>query len=197
MSNDFYIRDCLLHGAFDLIDKETIFEKDNQIYIFLRDHIHNFIKTTINAHKNKLILEIGPLQCANEELSRENTVETVDICQRENITYVADITKPNDIPKDRFDVVYCLDVLEHTYEPWEGIKQIFELLKPGGMLYLSLPFQFRIHGPIPDCYRISEYGLKYLLQKYNFEIVQMNALIHNERPAFPIHYTAVCKKPKY
>ena len=71
---------------------------------------------------------------------------------------------------------------------------MYKYLKPGGLLYLSLPFQFRIHGPIPDCYRISEYGLKHLLQKYKYEIIEMNALIDNERPAFPISYTVVCRK---
>jgi SAM-dependent methyltransferase len=121
-------------------------------------------------------------------------VETLDICHRENVTYVADITKPNDVPNERFDIIYCLDVLEHTYEPWEGLQQMYKYLKPEGILYLSLPFQFRIHGPIPDCYRISEYGLKYLIQKYKYEIIEMNALIDNERPAFPISYTVVCRK---
>jgi SAM-dependent methyltransferase len=194
MNKEIYIRDCLQHGTFDLINKDTIFEKDNQLYILLRNNIDDFIKKSLKDHTNKLILEIGPVNKPNEEMSKENIVETLDICGADYVTYIADITKPNDIPKNRFDLIFCLDVLEHTYEPWEGLHQISKLLKSGGLLYLSLPFQFRIHGPIPDCYRISEYGLKYLLQKYNFEIVQMNALIDNERPAFPIHYTAVCRK---
>lgn len=194
MSKELIIRDCLKYGAFDLIDKDVIFEKDNQLYILLRQHIDNFIKNSIKNHTDKLILEIGPVSRPNDELSRENTVETLDICHSGYVTYVADITQNNDIPKERFDIIYCLDVLEHTYEPWEGLTQIYKLLKPGGILYLSLPFQFRIHGPIPDCYRISEYGLKYLLQKNNFEIIQMNALLDNERLAFPIHYTIECIK---
>ena len=193
-NKELIVRDCLKYSAFDLIDKECIFEKDNQLYILLRRHISEFISNSIKIHTNKLILEIGPLGKSNEELCKDNIVETLDICDTANVTYMADITQPNDIPKERFDIIYCLDVLEHTYEPWEGLKQIHMLLKSGGILYLSVPFQFRIHGPIPDCYRISEYGLKYLLQKYNFEIVQMNALIDHERPAFPIHYTIECIK---
>lgn len=188
------IRDCLQHDAFDTIHKDTVFEKDNKLYQSMRNHISNFIRNSIKTHKHKLILEIGPRDKPNEELSQENIVETLDICQKENVTYVADITKPNNVPNERFDIIYCLDVLEHTYEPWEGLQQMYKYLKPGGLLYLSLPFQFRIHGPIPDCYRISEYGLKYLLQKYNYEIIEMNALIDNERPAFPISYTVVCRK---
>jgi predicted SAM-dependent methyltransferase len=193
-NNKLIIRDCLKYDVFDLIDKNFIFEKDNQLYVLLRQHISKFISDSIKKYRDKLILEIGPIGKPNEELSKNNIVETLDICKSENITYVADITQTNDIPKEHFDIIYCLDVLEHTYEPWEGLKQIHMLLKPKGVLYLSVPFQFRIHGPIPDCYRISEYGLKYLLQKYNFEIVQMNALLDHERPAFPIHYTIECIK---
>jgi SAM-dependent methyltransferase len=188
------IRDCLKHDVFETIPIDTVFETDNRLYQSMRNHISDFVRNSIKEHRNKLILEIGPRDKPNEELSRENVVETLDICHRENVTYVADITKPNDVPNERFDIIYCLDVLEHTYEPWEGLQQIYKYLKPGGLLYLSLPFQFRIHGPIPDCYRISEYGLKYLIQKYKYEIIEMNALIDNERPAFPISYTVVCRK---
>ena len=188
------IRNCLKHDVFETIHKDTVFEIDNKLYQYMRNHISDFVQNSIKEHKHKLILEIGPRDKPNEELSRENVVETLDICQKENVTYVADITKPNDVPNERFDIIYCLDVLEHTYEPWEGLQQMYKYLKPGGLLYLSLPFQFRIHGPIPDCYRISEYGLKYLIQKYKYEIIEMNALIDNERPAFPISYTVVCRK---
>lgn len=193
-NNNIITRDCLKYDVFEQIDKNIIFEKDNEQYKLLRYHIDVFIENTILNHKNNLILEIGPNNKPNEKMSKENTVETLDICNNEYITYIADITKDNNIPKERFDVIYCIDVLEHTYEPWEALNQIYKLLKKNGILYLSLPFQFRIHGPIPDCYRISEYGLKYLLKKYNFEIIKMDALIDNERQAFPIHYNIICKK---
>ena len=111
-----------------------------------------------------------------------------------NTTYVADLTKDNGLPKDYFDVVYCLEVLEHTFEPWEILNNIYSLLKNDGILHLSLPFQFRVHGPLPDCYRISEYGLKYLLEKYKFKIIHFEAVIDDSRPAFPLHYTITCKK---
>ena len=57
-----------------------------------------------------------------------------------------------------------------------------------------MPFHFRIHGPIPDCYRISEFGLKYLIEKYNYKIIKFEAIIDKNRPAFPLHYTIICQK---
>ena len=124
------IRNCLKHYVFETIHKDTVFERDNKLYQYMRNHISDFVQNSIKEHKHKLILEIGPRDKPNEELSRENVVETMDICQRENVTYVADITKPNDVPNERFDIIYCLDVLEHTYEPWEGLQQMYKYLKP-------------------------------------------------------------------
>jgi SAM-dependent methyltransferase len=193
--DNIYKRDVLKNNIFDLVDKNVIFELDNYYYSIIRLNISNFIEDTINNHKNKIILEIGPKKNIDERIKSDNNiVENVDIINDNNTTYVADLTKDNDLPKDYFDVIYCLEVLEHTYEPWEILKQLNKLLKPDGYLYLSVPFQFRIHGPLPDCYRISEFGLTYLLEKYNFKILKFDAVIDKNRPAFPIHYTIVCRK---
>jgi SAM-dependent methyltransferase len=193
--DNIYKRDVLKNNIFDLVDKNVIFELDNYYYNIIRLNISNFIEDTINNHKNKIILEIGPKKNIDERIKSDNNiVENVDIINDNNTTYVADLTKDNDLPKDYFDVIYCLEVLEHTYEPWEILKQLNKLLKPDGYLYLSVPFQFRIHGPLPDCYRISEFGLTYLLEKYNFKILKFDAVIDKNRPAFPIHYTIVCRK---
>ena len=193
--NTFYTRNVLKHGIFDLIDKNDVFEKDNMYFTQMRESINTFIKNTMSLHSNKKILEIGPSTNKERRLCSElNEIETVDIVHGNDTTYVADLTKQNELPKEHFDVIYCLEVLEHTYEPWEMIKQLYELLKRDGVLYVSVPFQFRVHGPLPDCYRISEYGLKYLFEKYNFEILQFDALIDSSRPAFPLHYTLECKK---
>ena len=101
------IRDCLKHDVFETIPIDTVFETDNRLYQSMRNHISDFVRKSIKEHRNKLILEIGPRDKPNEELSRENVVETLDICHRENVTYVADITKPNDVPNERFDIIYC------------------------------------------------------------------------------------------
>jgi perosamine synthetase len=190
-----YYRNVLKDGVFSLIDDNFKFELDNHYYKIMRININKFIKETIKNHENEIILEVGPKNNENERIkSKNNILETVDIVEDNNTTYVADLTVENDLPKDYFDAIYCLEVLEHTYEPWEILKQLYKLLKKNGCLYLSLPFQFRIHGPIPDCYRISEFGLKYLLEKNNFTISHFQATIDKNRPAFPLHYTIVCKK---
>jgi 2-polyprenyl-3-methyl-5-hydroxy-6-metoxy-1,4-benzoquinol methylase len=43
---------------------------------------------------------------------------------------------------DSLDVVTALDVVEHFHEPKDAVKKIFRWLKPGGILYVSLPNVF-------------------------------------------------------
>ena len=191
--NNYITIDISNCNLFYHIDNSINFTQDNYYYSIIRNNVKMFTDTTLKKYVNKTILEIGPKKNKTERIiSPINNIETVDIVEN-NTTYVSDLTKENALPKKYFDVVYCLEVLEHTYEPWEILNQIYKLLKPGGYLHISMPFQFRIHGPLPDCYRISEFGLKYLLKKYNYEIITFSAVVDKYRPAFPIHYTVTCK----
>ena len=40
---------------------------------------------------------------------------------------------------NRFDYVICGDVLEHLYDPWNAVSEIFGLIKPDGKLIITLP----------------------------------------------------------
>jgi 2-polyprenyl-3-methyl-5-hydroxy-6-metoxy-1,4-benzoquinol methylase len=43
------------------------------------------------------------------------------------------------LPKAGYDLVLCLDVLEHLVDPWEAVRGLRTLLRPGGTLIVSLP----------------------------------------------------------
>ncbi|MCH7685471.1 MAG: class I SAM-dependent methyltransferase [Planctomycetes bacterium] len=40
---------------------------------------------------------------------------------------------------DRWDVAFLLDVLEHIPEDLAALKQIYDALKPGGLLFITTP----------------------------------------------------------
>lgn len=46
-----------------------------------------------------------------------------------------------DIPITRgsLDLVLCLDVLEHLYDPWNVVERLSMLLRPGGIMISSIP----------------------------------------------------------
>ena len=190
-----YKRDCLSDGCFDKIPKDFIFEVDNNLYKEFRNNIHEFIQTTVPT--NAVVLEIGPkdFKATPSIVNDSNVVETVDIVQNMSTTYVCDLTSDKvSIPQNRFDVIYCLEVIEHCSNPSKLLTTISTLLKPNGKICISFPFQFRLHGPIPDNWRISEYGFKQLCSDSGLSIDKLEALIEPSRPAFPLHYTAICSK---
>jgi 2-polyprenyl-3-methyl-5-hydroxy-6-metoxy-1,4-benzoquinol methylase len=44
-----------------------------------------------------------------------------------------------DLPPGSIDLMVCLDVLEHLVNPWETIRRLDPLLKPGGLWIISVP----------------------------------------------------------
>jgi 2-polyprenyl-3-methyl-5-hydroxy-6-metoxy-1,4-benzoquinol methylase len=89
-------------------------------------------------------------------------------------------------------VVVCTEVLEHTLNPFLAVDEIHRLLKAGGILLATTPFNFRIHGPLPDCWRFTEHGIRALLR--NFSEVKIDAAEDKRRFLMPFHYTTVARK---
>ena len=58
--------------------------------------------------------------------------------------YSGDLEDPSLLAKigveqGAFDVILCLDVLEHLTDPWSVIKTCHTMLKPGGVIVASIP----------------------------------------------------------
>lgn len=56
---------------------------------------------------------------------------------------------------------------------------------------MTTPFNFRIHNPLPDCWRISEYGLRELLKNFTSVNIKENG---TERFLFPVQYQTIAIK---
>jgi SAM-dependent methyltransferase len=64
-----------------------------------------------------------------------------------------------------FDAILSTQTLEHVSEPQLVIAQMAALLKPGGCLYLSVPFLGDpLHQEPYDFYRYTKYSLEHLLE---------------------------------
>jgi SAM-dependent methyltransferase len=87
-----------------------------------------------------------------------------------------------------------MEVIEHTLDPFGAIHEMRRILKHGGLLLISAPLNFRIHGPIPDCWRFTEHGFKVLLR--DFDILENDILETPGRDLFPIHYNILARNDK-
>jgi SAM-dependent methyltransferase len=73
-----------------------------------------------------------------------------------------------------YDSVICLAVLEHVPRPWDGVREMLRVLRPGGFLFLYVPFLAPYHaepGYYSDFWRFTDEGIKALL--YEFDDVQL------------------------
>jgi predicted SAM-dependent methyltransferase len=193
MSN-FIVRNCLQ-------DPQTkgvyVSVEDKEIYMEMRNFIEIQLQTAIQTYvtPNAIVLEIGP-ENVSPKFHTNVTHHTMDIVKTSDaLTFVGDITKTNEmIISEVYDIVMCCEVLEHTNQPFDALKEMYRITKPGGYVFLSTPCNFRIHNPLPDNWRFTEHGLKALAHSNGFTVVSMAALQMKTRPLFPIDYFTVLKK---
>jgi SAM-dependent methyltransferase len=76
---------------------------------------------------------------------------------------VADVMDMPGIQSASFDTVFCLAVLEHVPRPWDAMREMFRVLKPGGTLIGYVPFLSPYHG-MPgyygDFFRYTDEGIR-------------------------------------
>ena len=142
-----------------------------------------------------LVLDIAPQNHKGaDEFFKLAEIHTLDIDPNSNATYIADLCKVNIdiIPSNFFDIVICTEVLEHTLNPFKAVAEIHRILKVGGHCFVTTPFDFRIHGPLPDCWRFTEHGLNELFK--NFVEINIKSIENSDRFLMPIHYKTLIRK---
>src|SRR4029079_1515944 len=73
-------------------------------------------------------------------------------------------------PDASFDTVLNIQVLEHTPRPRALVAEMSRVLKPGGLLILLAPFQFRLHEQPHDYFRYSSHGLRHLCEEAGLSV---------------------------
>jgi SAM-dependent methyltransferase len=71
-----------------------------------------------------------------------------------------------------FDGALCSQVLEHVFTPETFLVEISRVLRPGGTLVLAVPFVWDEHEQPHDFARYSSFGLRSLLERAGFEVLE-------------------------
>ena len=97
----------------------------------------------------------------------------LDIKKAKNTSLLGDAHK---IPfkTESFDCVICNAVLEHIEKPNKILAEINRILKPGGLLWVSVPFLQHIHADPYDFRRFTNYGLSYEIESAGFNIKEIH-----------------------
>jgi SAM-dependent methyltransferase len=101
------------------------------------------------------VLDAGAGEQRNKALCPQARYVSQDFCQYEGagdgralqtgawntrmIEIVSDITNIPE-PDSSFDAVVCTEVLEHVPDPVAALRELARLVKPGGQLFITVPF---------------------------------------------------------
>ena len=64
-----------------------------------------------------------------------------------------------------FDTVLCTQMLDDVPEPSDIFREAARVLRPGGVLILTVGMLYPVHDPPHDFYRFTRYGLEYQAKK--------------------------------
>ena len=97
----------------------------------------------------------------------------------DNIYAKPDITwdgKHIPLPDSSIDCAIATEVFEHCPEPEIVMKEIERVLKPGGILFFTVPFLWPLHTVPYDQYRYTPFALERHLNNAGFDTIQLQAL---------------------
>ncbi len=96
------------------------------------------------------------------------TIDKLDHVGADLVTNIEDF---QNLPH-KFDVAFCMEVIEHVLDPDDVLDNIQWNLKPGGLLYLSVPFLYEVHHT-EDYWRFTDQGIKLLLNRNGFKTLEI------------------------
>lgn len=83
---------------------------------------------------------------------------------------------------EKADVVFCLELYEYVYNTVQATRNLWSMLKKGGIAYITFPFVYPFHEPKQiDFLRYTQRGVEKLLELANFSHWEINARIDRSK----------------
>lgn len=79
------------------------------------------------------------------------------------------------VKDEAIDTILCTQVLEHLPDPNKALSEFWRILKVRGFLLLTVPQYWEVHEAPNDYWRFTKFGIKMLLERSGFQIVDIFA----------------------
>lgn len=148
-----------------------------------REQLNNYLKNIKIG--GKTVLDVGVQDKPTSRLTEGEPAGyyTTDIDHQWESDFIFDLNEPIEnleqvkaprlweekaIP-DEFDIIFCIEVLEHCWNPVQAIKTLSSLLKKGGRIYISTPF-INPHHDYVDYLRYTNEWYRDVLPKFGLKV---------------------------
>ena len=151
----------------DIIHKTKI----NNFYIKNQKDFRDYIIKNISI--DDCVLDVGKAMREKFDYIKCKSIETLDVNDYGDYPDIVFDLCSKDIGsiENKYDKIVCIAILEHVYNPFDAVKNLFKMLKPNGILFGYVPYLYHYHAPkdlqFQDYFRFSKDALAYLFKDFN------------------------------
>jgi SAM-dependent methyltransferase len=136
------------------------------------------------------ILDVGCGQKPYEKLFKSSQYIGLEIDSPENRQnkkadyFYNGVTFP--FQDGEFDSIVLNEVFEHVFNPDDFLGEINRVLKPDGMMLMTVPFCWDEHEQPNDYARYSSFGLISIVEKHGFQVIERRKSMNDIRVIFQL-----------
>ncbi|MFY0715066.1 class I SAM-dependent methyltransferase [Seonamhaeicola sp. NFXS20] len=162
---------------------DIAFDKGNLDRYYIRTSILKALNIVIpQLSGNLLDIGCGKMPYKNYILEHSEVKTYIGLDIENALMYDAtikpDVTwdgKTMPFEKESFDCAFGTEVLEHCPEPEIVLKEVYRVLKPGGIFFFTVPFLWNLHEVPHDEYRYTPFSLQRHLEHVGFNNIEIKA----------------------
>ena len=153
-------------------------------YYIARNGLLNKIKNfAASGFQNKNILDIGcGLKPYGDLFDSAQQYTGIDVQGGGHLDQAKSVDKFFDgvnipFPDNSFEIIICTQVLEHCTDPHFLLKEASRVLKPGGVIFLTMPFVWSEHEIPYDFRRYTRYEHARIFKEANLSIEKIEETV--------------------
>ena len=154
----------------------SLWQHDYLVLRFLARDIRRSLSLVGRASQGSVALDVGAADGPYAAWLRDAgfRVQSIDIAPGPGIDVIG-TAEDTGLRDASVDLVLCTQVLEHTRAPWRAMHEFARILRPGGVVVLSVPHVWFFHPHPSDYWRMTSEGVKALCDEGGFEVLRVDA----------------------